>query len=136
MSGAARRYLQRIWIGIAIQIVGRIRDGIWHAQNSEFGATAQQIEAHWILWIGIVVTLVAAGLAFLRLSPAERNVGYVTILAGGALYVPVAIWHFIEHANYNDPELAHYLLGVGQLAMIAGAAMALVLARRRPQLTG
>jgi hypothetical protein len=48
------------------------------------------------------------------------------------LYIPVSVWHFIEHANRNDPELAHILLAIGGVAMLAGAVAATLLARRAP----
>jgi len=131
MSDRARTYLLAIWVGVAVQIAGRILDGIWHSNHDEFEAASQQVEAHWLLWIGIAVTAVAAILAVTRLAASERNPGYGVVLAGCALYVPVAIWHFVEHANYNDPELAHYLLGLGQILIIGGAILAAILARRR-----
>jgi isoprenylcysteine carboxyl methyltransferase (ICMT) family protein YpbQ len=130
MTATARGFLTWIWVGVGLQIVGRILDGIWHANNDEFEAAAQQLEAHWLAWAGILVTLVAAALAVARMRADERNVSYAVILAGGALYIPVAIWHFIEHANYSDPELAHYLLVAGQLLILGGAIAAALLARR------
>jgi isoprenylcysteine carboxyl methyltransferase (ICMT) family protein YpbQ len=130
MTGTARPFLMWIWAGVALQIAGRVIDGIWHANNEEFEAAAQQLEAHWLAWAGILVTLIAAALAVTRLRAEQRNAGYSVILAGGALYVPVAVWHFVEHANYNDPEVAHYLLVVGQVMIIGGAIAAVFLARR------
>jgi hypothetical protein len=56
-------------------------------------------------------------------SPLEHR-GYLFIVASGLAYAAVAVWHFVEHANHNDPELAHVLLGVTQLAMVAGALLA------------
>jgi hypothetical protein len=41
-----------------------------------------------------------------------------------------AIWHFIEHANHNDPAVAHVLLALGQVAMIVGIVLVFVLTRR------
>jgi hypothetical protein len=107
MSARANPFLTAVWIGVVVQIAGRILDGIWHANHEEFEAAAQQLEAHWLLWLGIVITLAAAILAVTRLPVSERNPGYGLTVAGGALYVPVSVWHFVEHANYNDPEVAH-----------------------------
>jgi hypothetical protein len=132
MTRDAKRYLLALWAAVAVQIAGRIVDGIWHANHEEFEGASQQLEAHWLLWLGVVLTLAVAALAATRLPARERNAGYAIILAGGALYVPVSVWHFIEHANLNDPELAHYLLGLGQVAIIAGAVLAAVLTLRRP----
>jgi hypothetical protein len=130
MSAALKHYVQAVWVGIAIQIAGRILDGRWHATHDEFEGASQQLEAHWLLWLGVAVTLVAAGLALARLSRAERNLGFSVLFASGVFYTGVAIWHFIEHANDNDPEVAHVLLAIGQLGIIAGAIVATAQARR------
>ena len=132
MSLRAHPLLAAVWIGVGVQIGGQILDGIWHSNHDEFEGASQQLEAHWLLWLGIAITLVAA--AVIRLAESERNAGYAVILAGGTLYVPVAIWHFVEHANHNDPELAHYLLAVGQGVILAGAIAAAILTRRRDAL--
>jgi hypothetical protein len=128
----ARRYILWLWAGIGVQILGRGLDGWWHATHDEFEGTDQQFEAHWLLWLGVLLTLVIVTAAFVRLPASERNAGWTIVLLGLILYIPVSVWHFVEHANRNDPELAHVLLGIGQLAMIAGAVAAVILARRTP----
>lgn len=124
------RFLQAVWVGIAVQIAGRILDARWHLTHDEFEATSQQFEAHWLLWLGVAITLVASGLALARLSRAERNSGFAVLFASCVFYSGIAIWHFIEHANHNDPDVAHVLLAIGQIAMIAGAIVTTVQARR------
>jgi hypothetical protein len=47
--------------------------------------------------------------------------------------VPVVVWHFIEHANRNDPDLADVLLFIGQVVLLGGALTAFVVARRQPR---
>ncbi len=44
--------------------------------------------------------------------------------------MPVAVWHFIEHADGNDPELAHALLALTQVAIVGGAMWATLVVRR------
>jgi hypothetical protein len=132
MSRDAKRFLVALWVGVAVQVGGRILDGIWHANHDEFEAVSQQLEAHWLLWLGVLLTLAVAALAVIRLPAGDRNAGHSLVLAGGVLYVPISIWHFIEHANLNDPELAHYLLALGQLAILVGAVVAAILSLRRP----
>jgi hypothetical protein len=44
--------------------------------------------------------------------------------------VPTSLWHFIEHANHNDPEIAHVLLAIWQVGMLAGVLTATVLGLR------
>jgi hypothetical protein len=131
MSEHAKPFLLALWAGVVIQVAGRILDGVWHANHDEFEGASQQLQAHWLLWLGILLTLAVAALAIVRLPAGERNGGFTIVLAGGALYLPVSVWHFVEHANHNDPELAHYLLALGQVAIIGGAVAAAVLTRRR-----
>jgi hypothetical protein len=120
---------------VALQLLGRALDLRWHLTHDEFEGVSQQFEAHWLLWLGVLATLVVAWAAARRPEPEplERRV-YIFVLASGLAYAVVAVWHFIEHANHNDPELAHVLLGVTQLAMITGAVLATyaVRARGRP----
>jgi len=56
--------------------------------------------------------------------------GFRITLLSAALYVPVAIWHFVEHANGTDPELAHVLLAITYIGMLAGAVIGAFEARR------
>jgi hypothetical protein len=48
-------------------------------------------------------------------------------------YVGFAVWHFIEHANGNDPGLAHVLLGITQVGMLLAAVATTLQARRGRQ---
>lgn len=122
-----RPFARAIWIGIAVQLAGRIVDGRWHATHDEFEGAAQQLEAHWLVWIGVLVTLIAAGSAMRRLAAEERNAGYPLVFWGAVLYVGVAAWHFLEHVAHNDPALPHILLVVTTVMMIAGALLVLLL---------
>ncbi len=123
--------LRALWVAIAVQLLGRALDLRWHVTHDEFEGTSQQFEAHWLLWIGVLATIAVAIAALRsRANPAGRR-GYATVLAFGAFYVPVSVWHFVEHANEADPEVAHVLLAIGQVGMVAGAVLATVLARRR-----
>lgn len=133
MSGDSKRFLAALWAGVALQVGGRVLDGIWHANHDEFEGASQQLEAHWLLWLGVALTLVVVIAAFARLPAPARNAGWTVVLLGLALYIFVSVWHFIEHANRSDPELAHILLAVGQLAIFAGVVAATLLARRGPR---
>jgi hypothetical protein len=123
-----RTALKALWIAVAVQIAGRALDFRWHATHDEFEGTIQQLEAHWLLWLGTAALLIVAAAAVRRLP--RPNPGWTLTLASAVIYVPVAVWHFIEHANLNDPELAHVLLALTGVGMIAGAILATVLPRR------
>ena len=114
-----------------LQVAGRMLDGWWHANHDEFEAARQQLEAHWLIWLGVLATLAVCALALRRLAsddPATR--GYRVTLVSGLAYAAVATWHFIEHANHKDPEVAHVLLAFTQAGMILGIVLAFILTRR------
>jgi hypothetical protein len=126
VGAPATPYLRALWIGALLFVAGIALDQRWHATHDEFEGTSQQFEAHWLLWIGFLVVLVATVLAFVRLTGAARHPGFAVVLAASVIYLPVTVWHFAAHANEVDPNVAHILLGVGDAAIIAGAAWTLV----------
>jgi hypothetical protein len=129
MSPSIKPYIQAAWLGFVVQIAGRVLDARWHATHDEFEGTSQQLEAHWLLWLGVAVTLVAAGLALTRL-PRDDRPGFSLLFGFTGFYIAVAVWHFIAHANLNDPAVAHVFLALGQLGMIAATIWATLQARR------
>jgi hypothetical protein len=44
----------------------------------------------------------------------------------------VAVWHFVEHANHSDPELAHVVIAISQISVLVGAIAATLAAWRGP----
>jgi hypothetical protein len=128
----ARGRLQLLWGAVALQLLGRALDLRWHLNNDEFEGVSQQFEAHWLLWLGVLATLgvAIAGARRVDLASLERR-GYLFVLASALAYSAVAIWHFVEHANHQDPEVAHVLLGMTQAAMVTGAIVVAVSVRRR-----
>jgi hypothetical protein len=118
-----------LWVAVAVMLVGRGIDLRWHATHDEFEGTSQQFEAHWLAWIGVLLVLAVAVVLTRR---GLSGFGIQLTLGSAAAYVPVAIWHFTEHANGADPELAHVLLGLTNLGMVIGAVVATVEARRTP----
>jgi hypothetical protein len=126
------RLLRLLVIAAIVQIAGRALDFRWHATHDEFEAVTQQFEAHWLLWLGVIATLAVCAAALRRLDRGDRaRRAYLITLVSGLAYSAVAVWHFIEHANHNDPSVAHVLLGVGQAAMLVGVALAVVWTRGR-----
>jgi hypothetical protein len=119
--------LAALLIAVAVVLVGRLVDLQWHLTHDEFEGTTEQVRAHLVVWIGVLLVLAVTVLA---LRNSVRNPGFRLALAGAVLYVPVAVWHFIEHANGSDPELAHVLLLIADVAIFAGAILAIVIDRR------
>jgi undecaprenyl pyrophosphate phosphatase UppP len=115
-------------VAAVAQVAGRGLDAYWHANNDEFEGARQQLEAHWLIWLGVLATLAICVVAMRRLDRAERGLlGYRVTLISGLLYAGVAVWHFIEHANLNDPEVAHVFLALGQAGMLVGIVLVFVL---------
>jgi hypothetical protein len=123
------RALKLLLIAVALQLVGRGVDGWWHATHDEFETAGDQVRAHFVIWVGVLATLVLSALAVRRFSGPARP-WYAVVLAASLCYVGVATWHFIEHANHSDPDLPHLLLGVTWGALLAAAAGAAIVSRR------
>ena len=85
------------------------------------------------MWLGVLATVAIAVWAVVGRERLPGYAGYILTAASGFLYVPVAVWHFVEHANGADPEVAHVLLGIAQMGMVLGAVVATVIARRGPR---
>jgi hypothetical protein len=115
----AERLLRWLWIGAAVQLAGRAIDGWWHATHDEFETAGDQLLAHSVLWIGVVVTLLVSYRGVTR-AGRTRNAGYLLVLALSAIYLGAAAWHFVEHANGSDPEVAHVVLAVTWIGLLAG----------------
>jgi hypothetical protein len=122
--------LKALWIAVGVQLAGRLVDLRWHLTHDEFEGASQQIEAHWLLWLGVLATIAVAAWALRGPGRPLGFPGYLVTLVSGLLYVPVAIWHFVEHANGVDPEVAHLFLAIGQIGMVLGAILAAVIVRR------
>jgi hypothetical protein len=127
---SASAALRSLWIAVAVQLAGRLLDLRWHVSHDEFEGTSEQIEAHWLVWLGVLATVTVAAWVVLRRERLAGYPGYVLTAVSGLLYIPVAVWHFIEHANGADPGVAHVLLAVGQIGMVVGAFVATVAAGR------
>jgi hypothetical protein len=127
---ATSRALRALWIAVVVQLAGRLLDLRWHLTHDEFEGTSQQLEAHWLLWIGVLATVAVAAWTVARPERIGGHAGYVLTLAAGVFYVPVSVWHFIAHANGEDPGLAHVLLGLAMVGMVSGAVLAALLVRR------
>jgi cytochrome bd-type quinol oxidase subunit 2 len=121
-------------VGLVVFLAGIGRDLQWHATHNtqrEFETASKQVEVHWLLWLGVVVIILAASAALMRSEPAPRTFSYRLTFASALAYAGVSVWHFIEHANGNDPQLAHVFLYAGAFGIVLGAVLALVGRRGR-----
>ena len=119
--------LLAVLAAVGVVIVGLLVDLQWHLTHDEFEGTSEQFRAHTVVWIGVLLVLAVTALA---IREGIRGTGYRLAFFGAVFYVPVAVWHFIEHANGSDPEVAHVLLGLADVAILTGGAVAFATRRR------
>ena len=129
-ANTGTRILLWTWVGLVLHAAGQVLDLRWHATHSEFEGAVEQLEAHWLLWLGAAVTMVAA-LRGATLFESSRLAGYGPLVWALAAYGVVSAWHFWEHAQRRDPDLPHVLLASAQMAMLLGGISATVVHRRR-----
>jgi hypothetical protein len=127
---ASRRLLAGVWTGIALQAAGQVIDLRWHATHPGFERAADQLQAHWLIWLGVLLTLLVAAVGASRV-PSSWSSGYRLLLLAGVAYALSSAWHFWEHANLRDPAAPHVLVAIGKAAILAGAVSATVVSRRR-----
>jgi hypothetical protein len=129
-SGPTSRLLAGVWTGIALQAAGQVIDLRWHATHPGFERAADQLQAHWLIWLGVLVTVVVAAVGASRV-PSSWYSGYRLLLVAGVAYALSSGWHFWEHAQLRDPAAPHVLVAIGKAAILAGAISATVVSRRR-----
>jgi 4-hydroxybenzoate polyprenyltransferase len=122
-----RRIDLALGISVLVFLAGIVRDLQWHATHDtqrEFETASKQVEVHAILWLGALAILVVSALALKR-AQTRSTPGYRITFISAVAYAGISIWHFIEHANGNDPELAHLFLYASSLAIVSGAFLVL-----------
>ena len=122
---------RRLWFGAALALAGLLYDLRWHGAHDHFETASDQVEAHWLSWLGLAVVLVVSLTAAVRLSTAARPSGLVLVATAASVRTVVTVWHFWEHLNERDPDLPHVLLAVSEAAVFAGIVLLSVQARRR-----
>jgi hypothetical protein len=129
-SGPTSRLLAGVWTGIALQVVGQVIDLRWHATHPGFERATDQLQAHWLIWLGVLITLVAAAVGA-RQVPTSWSTGYRLLLLAGVVYALSSGWHFWEYYQLRDPVAPHVLVAIGKAAILAGAVSATIVSRRR-----
>jgi hypothetical protein len=118
-------------IGLIVFLAGTARDLQWHATHDTqraFETASKQIGVHWLLWLGGLIIVVAAGLALRRPELTRETRAYLIAFAAGIAYAVISVWHFIEHANGADPQVAHAFLYATAGLMVAAVLRVLLLA--------
>ncbi|MFN2524944.1 MAG: hypothetical protein ABR505_01565 [Actinomycetota bacterium] len=115
-------------VGFVGQIGGRLVDLQWHLTHEEFEGAAEQLQAHWLIWLSTAFVLGVAALALRQDSrPAEQR-GYLLVLLANLAYAIVAVIHFLQHLDHREVDWAHLLLALTSIAAAIGVIW--VIARR------
>jgi hypothetical protein len=123
----ARRRDLALAVALALYLAGVVRDLVWHSTHDtqkDFETGSTQVAVHWLLWAGALALLLVSALA-LRANAARGSRGYALALAAAIVYVPLSVWHYIEHANGDDPQLVHVLIYIDSFGLVVGACLAL-----------
>ena len=129
-----RRALKVLWTVFAVQVAGRLLDLWWHATHDEFESGADQVQAHWLVWLGTALVLVVGVRALGPASDRSVRVGYLVLVIANALYVPIASAHFIQHVNREEVAWAH--IGLGTMNAIGAVGVLYVTYRSLNHLRG
>ena len=106
-------------VGVAVFLAGRAIDLVWHVTHPEFETASDQLRAHAVVWLGVLILFLTALRGVWQRIP---NRGYALMLGATVLYGSVAGWHFWEHLNDRDPGIPHLLLLIASLSLLAAVA--------------
>lgn len=119
------RIFRALLIGFGGQLAGRLVDLQWHLAHDDFESGADQVQAHWLIWLAtaFVLWIAAAGARDVG-EPARR--GYLVVLIANVAYAAVAVVHFFQHVNGLEVDWAHFLLLVSNIAAAVGVVWVVV----------
>jgi hypothetical protein len=119
-----KRLLLGLWIALGIQLLGQIVDVKWHAAHgSHFRSASEQVQAHWVTWLGIAVMLVVSTAA-VRSGHAKANRGFTVALVAAAFLALAQAWNFWEHAHGRPAVPAHVIMVGSRLGIMVAAGLA------------
>lgn len=124
-SGPTGRLLVGAWTGIAMLMAGQVVDLRWHAAHGRrFERASDQVGAHWLIWLGVLVLLLVAVVGARR-AQSRWYTGFRLLLLAVVCHVLIDGWHFWEHYNLRDPVVPHVLLASLKAVMLAGVITAI-----------
>lgn len=116
----SRAIFRGLWAAFVVQVAGRLLDFRWHATHDEFETGRDQITAHWLVWLGTALVLAVAVWALRAGRSDHERRGFLIILWSNALYVLVAVTHFIQHLHHQEVDWAHLSLAVTSIGSVVG----------------
>ncbi len=107
-------------IGLVAQIAGRLVDLQWHLTHDEFEGAAEQLRAHWLIWISTIFILGVALAAVRSVGEPRQHRGYLVVFVANLAYAVIAVVHFFQHLDHREVDWAHLLLAVTSIAAVLG----------------
>ena len=128
--------LQFLWVAFAVQVAGRLLDFWWHATHEGFETGRDQVQAHWLVWLGTVLVLLVSGRALMAGVEDPVRVGYLVVVAANAAYIPIAVAHYLQHLDHREVDWAHAGLGITNLIAAIGVLYVAYASRRQAREAG
>jgi hypothetical protein len=116
----ASSFLRPLWLAFGIQIAGRLLDFWWHGTHDGFETGGDQLQAHWLVWIGTILVLIVGLRAPRQGVQGQVRSGFLVVVWANALYIPIAVAHFIQHMNHQEVDWAHLGLAITNIASAIG----------------
>ena len=118
--------------GAGLVIAGLFWDAAWHARHPDaFESPRDMLEAHFVIYVGLVVACAAALAALVRALPSRA--AFVAALVGGGA---AGLGHGLDalaHADGTESSLGHALATLGQLALVIAAVVVSPISLRLPR---
>lgn len=129
MASEHKQLLTIVYISVGLIAAGTWWDLRWHAAHT--GTTGADLAAaHGLLWLGVGVAIVVGARGRMTFSGRSQR-GYRILFAIASLYALAEAAHFLAHSLGSESPALHLALGIGKLALVAGAASAVRVSRRR-----
>jgi hypothetical protein len=117
----ARRWLWTVWGGVVLGLVGQMVDLAWHARHGAFRIAPDVLQAHWLTWLAVALTI-AAGLGGARSGHEGSRAGFAYIVAASVVNALAHMWNAWEHVHgAEEPILPHVLLAVSGAGVLVAA---------------
>ena len=119
-ASSDKKVFAALWGAFGVQVSGRLLDLQWHRTHSEFETGADQVTAHWLVWLGTVLILAVAVWGLRTGPPPPERRGYLLVLWSNVVYVAVAVAHFIQHLDRQEVDWAHIGLAITNIGSLVG----------------
>lgn len=122
-----------VWVGLAVQILGKVVDAWWHSTNPGFEDVGDLLRAHSLIYLGIVWTLIASGRALIKTATLAGlgNRGFFVTLIGSVGQFAGSAWDFWAHSIRAETSTAHMVNALGLIVVLLGAIVLLGAGARR-----